>query len=100
MTQNSLQAAALPWYARASYPRVLEVMQDRAHLPPSYDEWLARAEVVVEQARRKGYYPLKTHVDPDHFVAWCEAHGCEPDSDSRMEFIETLVLVNTQHGTA
>lgn len=100
MTQNSLQAAALPWYARDSYPRVLEVMQDRAHLPPSYDEWLARAEVVIEQARRKGYYPLKTHVDPDHFAAWCEAHGCEPDSDSRMDFIETLVFANTQQGTA
>ena len=100
MAQNSLTAAAVPWYERASYPRVLEVMQDRAHLPASYDEWLARAEVVVEQARRRGYHPLKAYVDPDHFVAWCERNGCEADSDSRLEFIEALVLANTHHGTA
>ena len=96
----SLRAAGVPWYARASYPRVLEVMEDRARLPASYDEWLARAEVVVEQARRQGYSPLKTHVDPDHFIAWCSEHDYEPDSDARMAFIEAVIQACAAHGNA
>ena len=80
--------AAIPWYTRAAYPRVLEVMQDRDILPRSYDEWLARAEVVVEQARRHGRLPVKSEIDPERFLGWCKARGLDPDSDARAAFIE------------
>ena len=93
-------AAGLPWYSRAHYPRVLEVMVDRELLPDSYDHWLARAERAIERARAMGLPTLKAHLDPDHFLAWCEEREVLPDNLARVAFVEDVLTASPMHGHA
>jgi hypothetical protein len=81
-----LQGTAFPWFDRESYPRVLQVMVDHDLLPPSYDRWLKQAHRVLEKARREGKKPIRAHVDPDRFLAWCDDNGWLPDSMARLAY--------------
>lgn len=81
-----LQGTAFPWFDRESYPRVLEVMVDQDLLPQSYDRWLKQAQRVLEKARREGKKPIRAHVDPDRFLAWCDDNGWLPDSMARLAY--------------
>ena len=97
-TSAPLTAAGLPWYARASYSRVLEVMDDRDALPECYDHWLARAELAIERAQGLGLRTLKAHLDPDQFLVWCEWHDLSPDSHARLAFVEATLAGPGLHG--
>src|SRR5687767_5795446 len=89
--QEQFTAAGLPWYTRQNYPRVLEVMTDRESQPITYDRWLAQAERAIERARDAGYPTLKAHLDPDHFLIWCEERGMEPDNLARLAYVERVL---------
>lgn len=79
-------AAGIPWYTRNNYNRILEVMEDRHALPPTYDQWLHRAEAVFEKLKDNGFAVYRVDIDPDSFVAWCRARGLNVDSNARTEF--------------
>jgi len=81
-----LKGTAFPWFDRESYPHVLEVMIDRDLLPPSYDRWLQQSQRVLEKARRNGLKPIRAHVDPDRFLAWCADNGLAPDGMARLTY--------------
>ena len=89
MSKNAPRIAGVAWFERSAYPRALEVMEDAGLLPTSYDEWLARAEVVIEQLRRQGRLPVKIELDPERFLAWCKGEGVTRDSDARAAFIDS-----------
>lgn len=81
-----LAGTPFPWFDRESYPRILEIMADPDLLPPSYDRWLKQAQRVLEKARRSGQRPIRAHIDPDRFLAWCTDNGLQPDSLARLAF--------------
>ncbi len=61
-------------------------MLDSDLLPQSYDRWLKQAQRVLEKARRDGERPIRAHIDPDQFIAWCEDNGCPPDAMARLSY--------------
>jgi len=83
---SALKGTAFPWFDRESYPHILEVMVDHDLLPPSYDRWLKQAQRVLEKARRDGLKPIRAHVDPDRFLAWCAENGWAPDGMARLAY--------------
>src|SRR5206468_3658199 len=38
---------AIAWYRREDYELILSVMDDRSIFPPTYNEWLRRAEQII-----------------------------------------------------
>ena len=89
-----LEGTPLPWFDRESYPRILEVMADHDLLPASYDRWLRQAERVLEKARRDGQRPIRAHIDPDKFLAWCEDNDWIPDSMARLTYAGYVARLN------
>jgi len=83
---SRLNGTPFPWFDRESYPHVLEVMIDRDLLPPSYERWLRQSQRVLEKARRDGQRPIRAHIDPDRFLAWCAEHGHSPDGMARLAY--------------
>ena len=96
-----LSGTAFPWFDRESYPRVLEVMADHDLLPASYDRWLQQAQRVLDKAWREGQRPIRAHIDPDKFLAWCADNDWPPDSMARMTyagFIARLSFLRDESG--
>jgi hypothetical protein len=83
---TGLKGTPFPWFDRESYPHILEVMLDHDLLPPTYDRWLKQAQRVLEKARRDGLKPIRAHIDPDRFLAWCADNGSEPDGMARLAY--------------
>lgn len=76
----------ITWYKRADYKRILEIMVDRENLPPTFDKWQSLAEKAEEMIRRQGRVPLRAHLDPDKFVAWCAERGLDINANARTRF--------------
>jgi len=97
-----LTGMPFPWFDRDSYPRILEVMLDHDLLPTTYDLWLGHAQVVLEKARREGQKPIRAHIDPDRFLAWCENNDWPPDGMARLAYagyVARLSLLPDETGT-
>jgi hypothetical protein len=47
---------------------------------------LRQAQRVLEKARRDGLKPIRAHIDPDRFLAWCTENDWEPDGMARLTY--------------
>jgi hypothetical protein len=79
--------AALAWYRREDYPRVLEMMADRSEMHDTYDEWLRDAERLEKGLVSKGQAVTHVILDPERFRSWCDQHNLKPVAKSRSRFV-------------
>ena len=77
---------AFEWFERDDYPSILDVMEDKHRLPPTFDEWEKNAEAGVQALEAAGYVVVPILIKPDTFIQWCEAIGSRPDARGRLKF--------------
>ena len=78
--------AAVVWYRREDYPRVLTIMEDAHLLPPTWEKWRYSADKVARQAQKSGVVVEKVYLHLDDFLAWCRARGLNVDAKARTAF--------------
>lgn len=83
---EQIKALGVAWYTRQNYARVLAVMEDAHLLPDTFDAWLYKAEKLLKDVVREGGVPIKAHIDPETFVAWCRARGLNVDANARRNY--------------
>ena len=81
--QPSLQA--MVWYQEEHYPALLAIFDDRHLLPPSYRDWLLRAEEKKAEVEARGDQVIKVYIDPETFPEWCEKKNLAKDANARAE---------------
>lgn len=82
---------AVAWFHAEDYPRILEISADRESMEPTYEEWRAKAERAIRNVREAGARPHKVAIDPERFLAWCEAEGETPNSAARSGYAAHLL---------
>lgn len=85
-----ISAVGIPWYKRADYALILEVMEDKEKLPLTFDKWQSKAEQFERQAKASGKTVARAYIDPDHFVAWCAENGLHVDANARGRWASEL----------
>ncbi len=81
--QPSVQA--MVWYKKEHWDTLKEMFEDGDMLPPTYEEWLKRAEAMKDQVQAAGDAVIKVFIDPDTFPAWCEKKGLPMNSEARSQ---------------
>lgn len=81
--QPSIQA--LVWYKEEHWDTLKEMFADGHMLPPSYQEWLTRAEAMKIEIEAGGDAVIKVFIDPETFPEWCEKKGLPLDSEARSQ---------------
>ena len=76
---------AMVWYKKEDWDTLMELFPDSHLLPPSYTDWLGRAEEMVKQVEGSGDVVMKVFIDPETFPAWCKEQGREMNSEARAE---------------
>ena len=76
---------AMVWYKKEDWDTLMDLFTDSHLLPPSYENWLSRAEEMKTQAEASGDVVIKVYIDPETFPAWCKDQGKAMDSESRAE---------------
>jgi hypothetical protein len=76
---------AMVWYKEEHYQPLLALFDDADLLPPTYQDWLVRAEEKKTEVEAAGDQVLKVFIDPDTFSEWCEKKNLPRDANSRTE---------------
>jgi hypothetical protein len=81
-----ISVTGIAWYKREDYERLRALFMDGDKLPSTYDQWLNKAEDIVNQFRSNGQAFQKVYIDPNTFADWCSARGLDIDAKARMRF--------------
>ena len=73
----------LAWLPRRSYAAIRSTMDDAVFFPPTYDEWLPRAERVKEAVCATGATVLQVGLDTPEFFSFCRERGLRFDAVGR-----------------
>ncbi len=76
---------AMVWYKEEDWDILMDLFPDRHLLPPTYADWLGRAEDMVKKVEGSGDVVMKVFIDPETFPAWCKEQGKEMNSEARAE---------------
>jgi hypothetical protein len=63
------------WFRREDYERIRAIMDDGDKPPPAFDDWEMKAKEQLSQAAAAGVTIKPVIVDPDKFLAYCEARN-------------------------
>ena len=75
------------WYRdEAAYLRFREIIEDKYKLVSPYEDWVIKAQKVIDDAAKKGLFLIKIKADPDEFINWCKINSCKPDHKARIAF--------------
>lgn len=85
MTDHQPMVQAMVWYKKEHYNALLEIFDDAELLPPTYEDWLPRAEEMKIKAEEQGDQVIKVFIDPETFPEWCEKRNLPKDANSRSQ---------------
>lgn len=81
-----VEVVGIPWYKREDYPRLLQIFEDSAKLPVTFDGWLSKAENIAKKFEERGVLVVRAVIDPDTFSAWCASQKLKVDASARTMF--------------
>jgi hypothetical protein len=84
--------AAIPWFRREDWPRLLSIAADRATLPEDYDEWRVKTENLVARSEARGQPLSIVTVDIDRLIAFAADNDEEIDLGTRAAYAITEMM--------
>ena len=82
---------AMVWYKQEDYDALRAIFQDGDQLPPTYDEWLKKAEAKKAEGEAEGDQVVKVFIDPETFPEWCRIKNLPMDANSRSQLAIEIV---------
>jgi hypothetical protein len=76
---------AMVWYKEEHYAALLAIFDDAELLPPTYQDWLSRAEAKKAEVEADGDQVMKVFIDPETFPEWCAKKGVPKDAEARTQ---------------
>jgi hypothetical protein len=76
---------AMVWYKEEHYKELLSLFDDAELLPPTYQDWLVRAEEKKAEIETEGDQIIKVFIDPEIFPKWCEERKLPMDANARSQ---------------
>ncbi|MBB5347829.1 hypothetical protein JWG42_11070 [Desulfoprunum benzoelyticum] len=76
---------AMVWYREEHWETLKRLFTDADRLPPTYGDWLQRAEEMKTQAQAAGDIVIKVYIDPETFTAWCRHKGLAMNAEARSQ---------------
>jgi hypothetical protein len=83
--------AAVAWFRREDYPRIVEISDDE--MIPSFDQWETKMLKVLEGLAARDIIGVKMMIAPDALAAFvCGKPGGKIDSNTRANFAAALLM--------
>lgn len=76
----------MTWYNKADWITLKELFTDAQQLPPTYDDWLQKAEATIKEIESNGDLIVKVTIDTVLFPAWCKEKNRPMDAEARTTF--------------
>jgi len=76
---------AMVWYKEEHFEQLLAIFDDAHLIPPTYKEWLVRAETKKDEVTATGDRVIKVFIDPVTFPEWCAEKNLKKDANARSQ---------------
>ena len=86
-TKSGTTVVGIAWYTAENYENVRRVMTDAHDLPDDFLTWLCRAQKVRKVEEETGAVVICVPVDPDAFLAWCNAVQKPSNATARRHYV-------------
>jgi len=97
---NKLFPVAVVWFAdEGQWARMKAVAEDPEKFEDSYAAWTVMFEASLARTERDDVLPIRTPLEADEFVIWCEANGRPRDNSSRSMFAAEIMRGAQPQGT-
>lgn len=89
--KNQEVVFGLAWFDRAQWQRLTEVVEIRAELDDTYEQWEQSANEALRKFESQGQKVEKVQIDVQALVSWCKAKGLPVNGKSRSEYVATVL---------
>lgn len=89
--KNQEAVFGLAWFDRAQWQRLTEVVENRAELDDTYEQWEKGANDALRKFERQGQRVEKVHIDVQALISWCKAKGLPVNGQSRSEYVANVL---------
>jgi hypothetical protein len=90
-------AIGIPWYTRASYAEILEMMEDSETFPKTFEDWREKAQETERKVESEGTAVVRALIDPEDFFLWCKSHGLRMNGLARGKFASEVAFAAVKH---
>lgn len=94
---TKISKTGVAWFSKEDYAELKKLFTDGDKLPATYEQWLAKAENLVENLRRDGHIVVKAHIEPKAFAEWCRSRGLNINSRARIRFASEFAALGDGH---
>jgi hypothetical protein len=84
------------WYTPKEWARVKAIAADPENFEDSYEAWAVKVAEGMGNISRKFGEVRPMNVTAEELLDWCRAHGRKVDSQSRVEYMMTLVKLQQE----
>lgn len=91
MTQKTVRAVGLVWYAEEDWGELMQLFEDAHLLPPTYGKWREKAEQLFKHLKAQGFIAEKVYIRPQEFPDWCRSRGLNIDAKARNRYASWVV---------
>jgi len=96
----NVSAVGLAWYRKEHYAQLRALFIDGARLHDTHAGWLAAARATEAHLAANGRRVVRVDIEPEEFVAWCSAHGVNPDAEARTRYANESAYLDKRFGDA
>lgn len=86
------QKAGICWIQEAQWLRLLDIAEDRDRLEPTWEEWRAKTEEMIEVFATRQIFIERVEVDVEDLLAWCNEKGKPVNASSRAEYVTAKMM--------
>ncbi|MFT5701421.1 MAG: hypothetical protein ACI8ZB_004315 [Desulforhopalus sp.] len=94
-TTHQPMIRAMVWYKEEDYDSLLAIFDDAELIPPTFVDWLVRAEEKKAEVESAGDQVIKVFIDPETFPEWCDSRNLPKDANSRSTLALEVAQANS-----
>ena len=81
-----VQIIGMAWFNESDYAGILDIMEDAANLPKTYEAWEKIARKRESELKGDGHVVVRAIIHPKAFAGWCAVRGLHIDANARTTF--------------
>ena len=89
---SKFSVVGVPWYDENEWKKTKKFCEDPETLHNTYEQWLSSADKATIALLKRGKPFERVKIVAQEYIAWCEKHKIRKNRQSRIKFVQYLLM--------
>lgn len=89
---SKFSVVGVPWYDEKEWRKAKKICEDPETLHNTYEQWLSSADKATIALLKRGKPFERVKIVAQEYIAWCEKHKIRKNRQSRIKFVQYLLM--------